>query len=168
MNAETGPAPAAGSAGSPPIYPGHAERPGDVLSLADEYATAAARLLAESRGRKGLSRNPAHLCAIHAIELYLNAFLLHRSQPPDLVRGMFHSVDRKAELATSLGLTLSKRTALHLAEIAAAREYLVVRYAPTAPLEGLSPSDRLMATVGELAKKVTAAISDGSASKASR
>lgn len=160
MNARTGPepVPAAGADATPAIYPGQRETAADLLVLADEYASAAARLLAESRGRKRLARNPAHLCAIHAIELYLNAYLLHRGQPPELVRAMQHGVDRKAELAVSLGLLLTKRAAVHLAGISAAREYLVVRYAPSTPLESLSPSNRHMAIVGELARKVKAAV----------
>ena len=144
----------------PAGYPGSDERPADVFALANEYAAAATSLLSEGRGRKRLARNPGHLCAMHAIELYLNAYLPSRSQSPELVRGMGHSLFRKSELAASLGLTLSKRTALHLAGMTHGREYLVVRYAPTAPSEKMSPSNRLVATVAELAKKVAAAVHD--------
>jgi hypothetical protein len=97
------------------------------------------------------------LVAIHAVELYLNALLLHRGYMPSQVRGLQHDLAQRAELAVAAGLKLRSRTTAHLAAIARNREYLVIRYGPE--LNGTSSQiNRLLATLDELAKKVTTAV----------
>ncbi|HEX8240442.1 MAG TPA: hypothetical protein VF574_11950 [Allosphingosinicella sp.] len=94
------------------------------------------------------------MLAIHAIELYLNALLLHRGHSPSLVRGLGHDLSRRAGMAVAAGLILRSGTTDHLAAMAGNREYLVIRYCPE--LDGtLSPISRLAATLDELAKKVS-------------
>ncbi len=85
-------------------YPGSNAGPAEIVALADEYHLAAKFLMKTGRPRKPLSRAPARLCAIHAIELYLNAFLMHRGAPREKVRGHFHNLAERAKLAIADGL----------------------------------------------------------------
>lgn len=111
----------------------------------------------KGRSREPISRAPARLCAIHAIELYLNAFLLSRGMPPEKVRAHFHNLADRAKLAVDGGLILRKLTLAHLIKITDDREYLISRYGPE--MSGtLSESNRLMATLNEVAKKVKSRI----------
>lgn len=57
-------------------YPGSRASAAEIFALAEEYRLAAEGLMLNGRPRGPISRAPARLCAIHAIELYLNAFLL--------------------------------------------------------------------------------------------
>jgi hypothetical protein len=135
-------------------YPGETAAPEQLLRLADEYRRAAHLLRPSGRPGEQMSRAPFRLVAIHAIELYLNALLLHRGYPPSRVRGLQHDLAQRAELAVAAGLKLRSRTAAHLDAIARNREYLVIRYVPE--LNGASSQiNRLTATLDELAKKVT-------------
>lgn len=140
-------------------YPGSLASPREVLRLAAEYHEAA-QLLAK-RGRKGqpISRAPYRLTAIHAVELYLNAFLLHSGLEHGRVRGLQHDLAARTDLSLKHGLQLRKRTATHLRTMAAAREYLVSRYGPELS-SSLSQLNRLSATLAEVAGKVEPIISD--------
>lgn len=140
-------------------YPGALASPSEVFRLAAEYHEAA-QLLA-TRGRKGqpISRAPYRLTAIHAVELYLNAFLLHSGLEHGHIRGLQHDLAARTDLALKYGLQLRKRTATHLRTMAAAREYLVSRYGPELS-SSLSQLNRLSATVTEVAGKVGPVISD--------
>jgi hypothetical protein len=133
-------------------YPGSAACAAEVIAMADAYRQAAKLLLNEGR-RQAFSRAPATLCAIHAIELYLNALLLHRGRPAAELRGHFHDLAGRAELARAQGLVLRTRTAAHLAKVTRDREYLISRYGPE-KLSTLSEVTRLVATLDEIAKKV--------------
>ena len=134
-------------------YPGALASPSEVLRLAAEYHEAA-KFLA-TRGRKGqpISRAPYRLTAIHAVELYLNAFLLHSGLDHGFVRGLQHDLAARTDLSLKHGLNLRKRTATHLRTMAAAREYLVSRYGPELS-SSLSQLNRLSATLAEVAGKV--------------
>ncbi len=125
-------------------------------ALAHEYRKASDVLLGLGRRGAPLSRAPFRLTAIHAIELYLNAFLLERGHPAAFIRGLQHNLSERAELALSGGLSLRKRTAEHLRSLSAGREYLTSRYAPERS-ETMSQINRLMATLEEVANKVSAA-----------
>lgn len=144
-------------AGNP--YPGALTSPREVLQLATEYDEAA-QLLA-TRGRKGysISLAPYRLAAIHALELYLNAFLLHSGLEHGRVRGLHHDLAARTDLALKCGLQLRKRTATHLRTMAAAREYLVSRYGPEMS-SSLSQLNRLSATLSEVASKVGSVVAD--------
>lgn len=135
-------------------YPGELATANDVRLLADHYRKAAHLL--QQMGQRGdpLSRAPFRLAAIHAIELYLNALLLHRGIDPRQIRGMQHDLAQRTQMATSNGLHLKARTAAHLWTVAEQREYLVTRYGPE--LAGTaSQLNRLAATLEEVGRKVT-------------
>jgi hypothetical protein len=138
-------------------YPGEQATSNDIRLLADEYRQAACAL--ERLGRRGqpLSRSPFRLLAIHAIELYLNAFLMHHGYAPTNIRGMQHDLAKRANVAIENGLTLRKLTAAHLRTLAENREYLVTRYEPE--LSGtISQINRLSATLDQVAREVTKAL----------
>lgn len=135
-------------------YPGALASPSEVLQLAAEYHEAA-QVLA-TRGRRGqpISRAPYRLTAIHAVELYLNAYLLHSGLGHGRVRGLQHDLATRTDLSLARGLPLRKRTATHLRTMAVAREYLVSRYGPELS-SSLSQLNRLSATLSEVSSKVT-------------
>ena len=133
-------------------YPGSTAAPNDIVALADEYRRAAIALMESGRRGEPLSRAPGRLCAMHAIELYLNAFLLAGGTPPEQVRSHFHNLAARTESAIASGLVLRKRTAEHLRKMTEDREYLVSRYGPEMT-STLSELNRLMATLEEVSKK---------------
>ena len=106
-----------------------------------------------------MSRAPYRLAAIHAVELYLNAFLLHSGLDHGRVRGLQHDLAARTDLSVKCGLLLRKRTATHLRTMAAAREYLVSRYGPELS-SSLSQLNRLSATLSEVAGKVGPIVAD--------
>ena len=135
------------------IYPGEAATALQVLRLADEYRRAAETLLPTGRRRKPLSRAPFRLVAIHAIELYLNAWMLSRGHPSARVRSLQHNMAARAQFARTSGLNLREATVSHLVDLSKSREYLVSRYgAGTTGME--SQLNRLAATLIEVGDKV--------------
>ncbi|WP_222934569.1 hypothetical protein [Caulobacter sp. 17J80-11] len=120
--------------------------------MADEYRTAAHALLTAGQRGKPL-RAPFCLSALHAIELYLNALLLHRGCTARSLRGLQHDFAKRAKQAADGGLVLRRRTAQHLATVAATREYVVTRYGPEMAAPA-SQVNRLSASLEEVAKKV--------------
>jgi HEPN domain-containing protein len=134
-------------------YPGSSASVEEIVHLAREYQMAARTLLLNARRGKPLSSAPARLCAIHAIELYLNAFLLSLGDTPEQIRSRRHDLAERARLALDHGLKLRKKTAEHLDRLSQDREYLVSRYGPELA-STLSEVNRLMATLEEVAKKV--------------
>lgn len=135
------------------IYPGEAASPSEVFALAEEYRLAAQSLVKMGRPRQPLSRAPGRLCAIHAIELYLNAYLLSRGMSPQEIRTHLHDLQGRSERARASGLILRKRTNEHLTKMTEEREYLISRYGPEMATT-LSEINRVMATLEEVAKKV--------------
>lgn len=105
----------------------------------------------------GKSSAPARLCAIHAIESYLNAFLLFHGASREEVRGLQHNLGKRAEMAVAKGLKLRAKTQAHLLRLNDQREYLVVRYGPER-LESLTELNRIFATLKEIGVKVSRAI----------
>jgi hypothetical protein len=144
-----------GTSGHHPLYPGETASARSLLTLAHEYRRAAIALAALGRARKPLTRAPYRFAAIHSIELYLSAYLLHLGRTPADVRGMHHHLDERLDLAVAGGLVLRKRTALHLRQMAAAREYQASRYDPELATT-LSDLTRLAATLEEIAAKTQA------------
>ena len=138
-------------------YPGELAAPHVVRRLADEYRSAAHLLLPTGRRRDPLSRAPYRFAAIHAIELYLNAFLLKQSVEPSVVRRMQHDLSARTKLAIDSGLRLRKRTEAHLHDMTGNREYLITRYGAELTAT-MSQINRLTATLDEVAKKVTVAV----------
>ena len=103
-------------------YPGNSATPEQLLQLAEEYRKAADALLPTGEKGSPTSFAPWRLLAIYAIELYLNASLLHFGLKPDEIRGLQHDMAARAELA--IAKELSSGTAAHLATISTNREYL--------------------------------------------
>ncbi len=136
------------------FYPGETASAGDVLALAEEYRRAAEALLPIGRKRSPLSRAPYRLVAIHAIELYLNAYLLATGHSPIAIRRLQHDFGSRTEHAVSGKLILRKRTFAHLIRLSERREYLTTRY-DCAPAKA-SELNRLAASLSEVAEKVTA------------
>lgn len=136
------------------VYPGELATSYQVLTLAHEYRHAAIHLAALGRPREPLSRAPFRLAAIHAIELYLNAFLLQRGHPASEIRGLQHNLAERLKLAASYGLQLKAKTAQHVNDLAENREYLVTRYGPEMT-SSTSQLNRLTATMQEVSVKVS-------------
>ncbi|TGU42539.1 hypothetical protein EN795_35240, partial [bacterium M00.F.Ca.ET.152.01.1.1] len=111
-------------------YPGQLASPQQIHELAEEYRKAAHQLLPLGRAGKPLTRAPFRLSAIHAIELYLTALLLHRGHNPNQIRKMHHDLSARTEHTTAAGLRLRAKTAKHLQSLSQNREYLVTRYGP--------------------------------------
>jgi hypothetical protein len=135
-------------------YPGQSATAEQVLQLAEEYRKAAQSLVQQGRRRAPLSWAPCRLAAIHAIELYLSALLLHAGLDASAIRAMQHSLAKRTDSAIVGGLKLRKRTTAHLAAMEGSREYLVTRYGPEMTAT-LSQINRLMASLVEVAAKVT-------------
>ena len=95
-------------------YPGEFASPRQAHELAEEYRKAATLLLQLGRPGKPLTRAPFRLSAIHAIELYLTALLLHRGYSPNQIRKMQHDLSARTEHALEAGLRLRAKTAKHL------------------------------------------------------
>ena len=136
----------------PDLYPGELATAEQILRLADEYRNAAEHLLTLGRRGDPLSRAPYRLSAIHAIELYLNALLLHAKHSPAQIRGMQHNLSRRIELAIAKGLRLRKRTEAHLLAMTSSREYLATRYDAEMRMT-TSQINRLTATLNEVSGK---------------
>lgn len=141
-------------------YPGETATPEQVRLLADEYCRAAHLLQQQGRAGEPISRAPFRLCAIHATELYLNAFLLHCGLTAADLRRMGHDVAARAERARAKGLVLRANTSAHLNQLVECREYLVTRY-DTERSARPSHSNRMLATLDELARKVSNVLATG-------
>src|SRR3546814_18807119 len=94
-------------------YPGEIATAAQIKLLADEYRGGAHDLL--SRGRKGQPSSwaPACMSPIHAIELYLNALLLHKGHAPAEIRGYQHDLATRAGLAAAKALRFRQRPPPH-------------------------------------------------------
>lgn len=140
-----------------PAYPGSEATIEQFVGLADEYLAAAHSLLSQVSRKSSLSSAPARLCAIHAVEMYLNAFLIFHGSDHKQVRGFQHDLAQRVVMATEKGLRLRVKTQAHLLKIHDQREYLVVRYGPE-QAGGLSELNRMFATLNEISTKVRTAL----------
>jgi hypothetical protein len=125
-----------------------------ILSLAMQYQDAANKLV---EGSSTPNHLPRRLLALHATELYLNAFLLAKGVDPNTIRGFRHDLGERARVASEAGLVLRKRTVAHLATLSASNEYHLIRYSPELT-SMLSQMTQVMATVDELSRKVRKAL----------
>lgn len=134
------------------VYPGELASSAQLAALADEYWQAAGLTVQNVRKGERASSSPFRLLAIHAIELYLNAFLLSKGVTAAQIRGMRHSLAQRTNLLDEHKLVLHKSTRKHLTSMSETREYLMSRYAPELP----SPSqiNQLQATLKEVRGKV--------------
>lgn len=147
------------------VYPGSVASANDIICLAEGYRRTARRLLA-ARPLEWQTEAPGRLCGVHAIELYLNAFLIDRGVTPEEVRATFHDLGRKARMAAVAGLTLKQRTARHLDTMTEDREYLGLRYDPD--MTSSSQINRVLATLDEVSGKVKRAVAGRLASPRGR
>ncbi|MGO6748206.1 hypothetical protein ACCS93_38420 [Rhizobium ruizarguesonis] len=136
-----------------PAYPGKASVR-SILNLAKQYQDAANKL---GQGSSKPNQAPRRLLALHAMELYLNAFLLAKGVNPITICGCQHDLGERTRIASEAGLVLRKRTVTHLATLSASNEYHIIRHAPELT-STLSQLNRLMATADELSRKVRKAL----------
>lgn len=134
-------------------YPGSTASSDDVLRFAETYHHSALRLLEEARGGDAIARAPGRFCALHAIELYLDAYLRSVGESPCRLRAHGHDLRMRAALAMDRGLALRAKTRHHLIQLTIDREYLVLRYGPDRA-SAVSELNRLTATLAEIARKV--------------
>lgn len=136
-------------------YPGSEATVGQLLSLADQFYVAAMTLTANPANYAALA--PTRFCAIHAIEIYLNAFLRFRDVPIKQLRGLQHDLAERMGMAISAGLFLRAKTREHILRMNDRREYLVVRYGPEQSND-LSEMNRVLATLKDVSSKIRATI----------
>jgi hypothetical protein len=139
------------------FYPGEEATPRELLTLAEAYRQGAESLFSIGGQKSSLSRLPYRFIAIHAIELYLNAFLQAQGHLPKEIRGLQHNLAARTDRALKAGLKLRARTAEHLRTLTKDQEYLVARYSAK-QVSPVSPLNRLEATLREVAKKVEAIV----------
>ena len=139
------------------FYPGCEALADELLELAGEYGRAAELLRPAGRRKAPLSYVPYRLLAIHAVELYLNAYLLTKGNTAASLRGLQHNLAERTRSAEKADLKLRKLTSLHLRKMTENREYLVVRY-DAAQVGTVSQLNRLEATLTEVAEKVETAM----------
>ncbi|WP_246703593.1 hypothetical protein [Rhizobium sp. P28RR-XV] len=137
-----------------PAQPGKAAGVRSILNLATHYQEAARKL---GEGSSKPNQAPQRLLALHAMELYLNAFLLAKGVDATMIGGFRHDLGERTRIATDAGLILRKRTVAHLAALSASNEHHVISHAPQ-PASTLSQMNRVMATVDELSRKVRKAL----------
>ena len=99
--------------------------PFGIFLLADDFLMAATTSNASQRIRTG---GPARLLCVHAIELFLKAYLRQRGQDIDTLRAYGHRLSDMAEAAESCGLTLSISTRTKLDLLTNRNDYVRVRY----------------------------------------
>jgi hypothetical protein len=135
-------------------YPGDAAQAGDLLRLAESYEQSARLLLRKPcQPRHPDAIAPGRLCAVHAVELYLNAYLRASGEEMAAIRGLQHDLALRIARARHHGLVVRKRTEAHLAALTSGREYILARYAP-GEMERPSPINRIEATLSEIGNKV--------------
>lgn len=127
--------------------------------LADFYRDAAYRSLGSIFVDDPMSAGPTRLLAIHSIELNLSAYLMLRGSSWAEIRKMGHDLTARLERASELGLLLRARTSNHIRAMGRDREYLIARYGPDC-LSQTSQVNRLLATLEEVARKVSRTIAD--------
>jgi hypothetical protein len=140
--------------------PGSGASAAEIVRFAQAYHTSALMLIEAGRGREAVDRAPGRYCALHAIELYLDAFLRAAGEAPGRLRAHQHNFGMRAALAMERGLAIRRKTALHLVQLSRQREDLVVRYRPDC-MDAICELNRLVASLEEIARKVRAAIVPG-------
>lgn len=97
-----------------PDYPGDEATVDEILDYAEAYFAASRTLFERARNGKPQVRAPARLCAIHATELYLNAFLRARGESSKNIRARMHNLADEHFISE---LRLRRKTGLHLQEL---------------------------------------------------
>ncbi len=125
------------------------------LGLAQEYDAAANFLKERFRKQSPVSRAPACLAALYAVECYLDAYLMTRGLQPVVVKGLGHSLTQRNILSAAADLNLSKRTQQHLCALDTSREELIAGTDDNC-FAALSEVNKLFGTLAEVAEKANA------------
>ena len=141
-------------------YSGDHASPYEMNRLADFYRDAAYRSSGSVLIGDPISASPMRLLAIHSIELNLSAYLLLQGSSWPAIRTMGHDLTARLECAIERGLVLRERTSAHIRAIARDREYLIARYGSDCLSTALQ-MNRLLATLDEVARKISRAVTDG-------
>lgn len=120
----------------------------DFVRRADAHRADALAPLVAGRGA------PCRVCAVHALDLYLVAFLTARAVVPDRGRGA-PALAAHARQAAKAGLALRPRTLEFLEAMAHGREDVVARDETAL---GLGGGNRLAATLEEVGSRVAAGL----------
>ena len=136
--------------------------PQELVQLAQSYFEASEKFLrpckkAKKSPHQTLAHAPYRFNAIHAIELYLSAYLQLNKHEPQEIRDLQHNLEERTTRATKAGLVLRKRTISHLGKLTSTREYVETRYHPAA-LKKLSQPTQLLATLKDVRLKVEKAV----------
>jgi len=131
--------------------------PKELVELAQSFVAASETYLTLNKKTKSLAQAPYRFNAIHAIELYLTAYLQLNKHEPGEIRDLQHNLKERTARATKAGLVLRKRTISHLGKMTSTREYVETRYHPAA-LKKLSQPTQLLATLKEVREKVEKAV----------
>lgn len=129
----------------------------EIVGLARIYAACASDLAAAVVGGGVARQAPARFCAVHAVELYLNAYLRHCGMPGAELRRMCHDQSARLMHAMARGLRLPNGTALHIIRMSEDRDYLRLRYELSAAAT-LAPMTRIAATLRDVGAAVDAAL----------
>lgn len=148
-------------------YPGDHASPYEMNRLADFYRDAAHRSSGSIQLGDPISAGPMRLLAIHSVELNLSAYLLLKGLSWPSIRKLGHDLSARLECAVGMGLVLRERTLAHIRAMERDREYLVARYGPDC-LSTASQMNRLLATLEEVARKVSRAVADAPPPQANR
>jgi len=127
--------------------------PQELAKLARSFSEATDKLLGLCKKGQPLTHAPYRFAAIHAIELYLTAYLQLNNHEPKKIRGLQHDLAKRTDHATKAGLKLRKRTIAHLRELTSTREYVETRYHPTT-LKNLTQPNAIIATLKDVEDKV--------------
>jgi len=131
--------------------------PKELVELAQSFVAASETYLTLHKKTKSVAQAPYRFNAIHAIELYLTAYLQLNKHEPGEIRDLQHNLKERTARATKAGLVLRKRTISHLGKMTSTREYVETRYHPAA-LKKLSQPTQLLATLKEVREKVEKAV----------
>lgn len=145
------------TARTPPSTDKPATTPKELVELAQSFVAASETYLALKGKTDPLAQAPYRFNAIHAIELYLTAYLQLNKHEPEEIRDLQHDLKERTARATKAGLVLRKRTISHLGKMTSTREYVETRYHPAA-LKKLSQPTQLLATLKEVREKVEKAV----------
>ncbi len=99
--------------------------PYGVLALADDYRLAGDVVGRESRLAEA---NPRRLLYLHALETYLRAFLCLKEHAPEEIRKFNHDIEAMLTECEAGGLEIKRQSRRFIEAVAAAGDYVRVRY----------------------------------------
>jgi len=124
----------------------------DLIALANEYAKCANALNGLRKQNRRLQSAPHRFAALHAIDLYLNACLIHLGKGLKHTKSLQHNFYVKFELLELEGFVLKQRFKTYLKLLTDSGEYTQTRYSFHTVSDELS-IPQLQALLREIAKK---------------